>query len=136
MIAKCQCRKCGQELEFNAEEIGGSAACPNCGNETPLFVPENGTTRRAQMGAIKINEPGKVQRLANRFAHVAAILFLFSGIAFLFTVLIAASTWNYPNDPVPALIIGGSITGTLLMAAAWLYLLAQVIYIRANTQKD
>jgi hypothetical protein len=49
MIAKCQCAKCGQPIEFEADDlviatetshriIGQSIGCPNCHRETLLYL--------------------------------------------------------------------------------------------------
>lgn len=39
-LAKCPCNHCSEHLEFEAEHAGETIACPHCGMETLLFVPQ------------------------------------------------------------------------------------------------
>ena len=39
-MAECSCNHCGQQLEFDNSMVGVEVACPSCGKETKLFLPE------------------------------------------------------------------------------------------------
>ena len=39
MIVTCQCQHCNKPLEFEAENAGKKAVCPECGAETTLCLP-------------------------------------------------------------------------------------------------
>lgn len=39
MIANCQCQKCSQMLAFEADDVGATVNCPNCGSDTQLVSP-------------------------------------------------------------------------------------------------
>jgi hypothetical protein len=39
MIANCQCKKCSQMLAFEADDVGATVSCPNCGSDTQLVSP-------------------------------------------------------------------------------------------------
>ena len=39
-MAKCSCNHCGQHIEFDDSMVGVEAACPSCGKDTKLILPE------------------------------------------------------------------------------------------------
>lgn len=39
MTTKCLCQNCSTNLEFDIEEAGRSTTCPECHQETVLFLP-------------------------------------------------------------------------------------------------
>ena len=41
---KCKCQFCNQHTAFPAEMAGQMFACPHCGLETKLFIPQTSTT--------------------------------------------------------------------------------------------
>ena len=74
------------------------------------------------------SETDKIRSLAVWFTVAAVLLAIVGALILIFSVLsgIAAIEWN----------VGGFIlAGSLMAAAFWLFLLAQVIHIRANTAK-
>lgn len=38
--AKCNCQRCGESIAFPVEMAGQDTACPHCGRETTLLVPQ------------------------------------------------------------------------------------------------
>ena len=38
--AKCNCQRCGQSIAFPTEIQGQDVACPHCGRETTLLIPQ------------------------------------------------------------------------------------------------
>lgn len=50
MLLKSSCRYCGTTLEFNAEQVGQSIACPKCERETKLIAPPKEWTLKLGFG--------------------------------------------------------------------------------------
>jgi hypothetical protein len=40
--AKCKCQHCDQSIAFDSSRVGESIACPGCGMDTLLFIPNSG----------------------------------------------------------------------------------------------
>jgi hypothetical protein len=46
MTTKCNCNNCSAHIEFEEEHAGETAACPKCGLETVLYIPQKGLPTR------------------------------------------------------------------------------------------
>jgi hypothetical protein len=60
---KCPCQQCGESIEFPADGLGQTAACPHCGSETVLLVAAESET------------PGGADSVADRPASAGASFF-------------------------------------------------------------
>lgn len=40
MDVKCPCNNCSEHLEFDRSAVGPTVACPHCGMDTVLFIPQ------------------------------------------------------------------------------------------------
>lgn len=71
----------------------------------------------------------RIRNQADRFEFAAVIFWTLGLIAFFVGIICAASdsqTWG---------IIGASVCGGFVLLGLWTFLLAQVMHIRANTEK-
>lgn len=50
---KCNCEHCGGRIEYPAEAVGASAACPHCQRETPLQLDSSDDTDTVAVGGGK-----------------------------------------------------------------------------------
>jgi hypothetical protein len=70
-----------------------------------------------------------IRRQAGSFSLLAIILFILAVFVFL------SSCADHIGDSDHAGPVGYIISGSLISLALWLYLVAQIIHIRANTEK-
>jgi len=147
MTLKIQCQHCGHICE--AEVEGKTVICPACQKETevrevpPLpnpkietngSPPPIGTFLKLHSFLLPMGT-AKIRETADNFAIGSLLLIAFSLTGLLITFLIALGS-NDEADATHAWIVGGSISGSLFTAGAWGYLVAQIIHIRANTDKN
>lgn len=72
--AKCKCQHCSQNIEFEAFRAGETIACPGCGMDTTLFVPN----REMKISAAPENSPEK-----KNIAIICLVIVLVSVLAFI-----------------------------------------------------
>ena len=122
-----------QELVFNL------VTCPDCGHSFPpiakqLEESETSETKSSSNSQKKTKvQPAeklktKTRKMAEVFSVIAGILFVISIICLLFAL--KKSIANSEAD-----FIGWLLTGSFLSTALWIFLIAQIIHIRANTEK-
>jgi hypothetical protein len=71
MIAKCTCNNCSAHLEFDSQNAGTIATCPECGMETRLYVPT--TPKPPSTAAEKPKfSPPQVTQLARELGDIRA----------------------------------------------------------------
>ena len=142
-IAKCKCQHCEQNIEFETSHAGESVACPNCGMDTLLFSaslmqpvrPKSASKSQAaaQTQIAKPEADRAIRSVADNFKYAAIFCCILAGIAFGVTVMASmANNFNGSDN----LMTGGSITGALLSIAGWLYIISQLVHIRANTHPE
>jgi hypothetical protein len=133
MTSKIPCQECGVNIEFDIEDANQMTPCPACGNQMRLTVPVKHLKMFGKAKGSRV--PGsEIKRNAERFEGIALLVLCLGGFSTLLTI---GAVTNVDQDrQFQYLIIGCSASGSLFALAVWLYLLAQIIYIRANTQKD
>jgi hypothetical protein len=127
MITNIICQHCGQT--FEAEIVDKTEFCPHCGKETAV-VPAQ-VDRPVDVGAGNLED---IRERANTLTVVAIVLMCLGVLLVLAGIMLMAG--ERPGDSrqsaaVLCLGLGGGMTG----ASAWLFLLAQIVHIRANTLK-
>jgi len=116
-MLKIICPGCGQKIEAPDGARNQRIKCPTCENE---FVGDPEKPRSFSKVDDIRNTAGNFRALAIFFALVGVFFLVVSGICLL------------ANDSgVSGVYIGCSLIGFSL----WLYLIAQVMHIRANTHK-
>lgn len=123
MTSKCPCEKCGVNIEFPITDAGETVKCPDCGQLTCLVIKSANPTRN------------KLHFHAERFVTAAWILLILAGIVTGITILFCCLT-DSDDHRTTALLYGGAVVGACLSVAAVLYVIGQIIHIRANTQRD
>ena len=153
-LATCPCEHCSGNLEFESVEFepGTRVFCPHCRQETLLVIPPEatkpaapeattwaeaasaaaagGTTLAAQLRSANAktieeprNEPKRLCHVADNFSIIAAMLVV-AGVI-LFAAYLLSSDFEKAFWPIYA---GGAAFGLAL----WFYMVAQIIYIRAD----
>ena len=123
-IARFECPVCSQPIETDEATARSGVVCPGCGQG---FIPDGyKPAERAGMTSLDRElqrRRAKIQAQARSFTRLAVAFFLLAALlAFCALVLDWPSkTWL--------------VAGSLLGVALWLYLVGQVIHIRANTER-
>ena len=137
MTLKVPCRSCGVNIEHEEWMSGSEVKCPDCQKMTlllPLGIDKKheAVLREAKARQTGIDAPAKdIRVVASRFGGMAIIMLVLAGAAFAFAVLAMAEDSN-SDAWIPCV----GICSGFLGAASWLYLIAQIIHIRANTAKE
>ena len=133
MISKCRCQTCGVNIEFDVENAGTLAPCPACGAQTRLQItkqPQFQPAPTPKPVEVPLTEAERVRRRAEQFSSGARIIVLFGVLiaAFCFCFVTQLGTTN--------LELGAIIAGFgmfVIGVGLWVYLIAQILHIRANT---
>jgi len=151
--AKCNCQTCGQPIAFPPELHNTPIECPHCTAETLLLIPPAApTTPPAQpkptppkttaASATPVLSPEEQQLRkvindlvgkADLFSNASTLCMVLAGLIFVITLLAAAVNQNSEVEGI--FIIGFSAVAGAISCAIWLFLAAQIIHIRANTEK-
>ena len=131
MSVQYTCPKCN-EPNVDPKIIGGTIRCKKCDAwftpETILKdVPPDTSTIKTSIELAALTEAQKIERIADNFVIVAICLFLVGVIAGLIAIVSIVSGENGYGATVSA--------GSFLAIAFWMYLVAQIIYIRALLTK-
>ena len=142
------CTNCGKS--FEAQAACPTDYCPYCGHETAVDaapIPATPPEMKAQVDLLHniLNKlpnpkPGAVVRaVAGRFVVAAKILMGLAILVFgvtLIKALAITSQGSYYVAELHAVWMNG-LAGTvgLVTTAGWLYLVGQIIHLRANTEK-
>ena len=123
MISNLTCQHCGKT--FEAEIVDKTEFCPHCGKETAIQVAPPSLPGYGHSDAeIHVRSHARVLTGLAVTLMCLAFILMVAGVAF------------YSNDPKQAAAVWlWSIGGGMAGAAAWLYLVAQIVHIRANTMK-
>lgn len=148
-VIKFECPGCGQPMEGESEAEFQQCKCPTCGNEffpksikilptenpgknpmpkSTLESPKNpASAGSAQVQAWKLNhQRDAIRRTANGFTYVAVLFAILGLVAFLIALL--------GMGDVQAGIGPWFACAGFWGSALWIYLIAQIIHIRANTE--
>lgn len=143
--SRCSCGNCGQPIAFPPESNNTWATCPTCSATTLLLAPEpeSGETARAttEPKPPPVPKPtSKEEELRQRINRLVEMSDLFvgaakwcvalAGVAVMIGIIIATQE-NKVDDFLVSLGIAGGVIGTSI----WLYLVGQIIQIRANTER-
>jgi predicted nucleic acid-binding Zn-ribbon protein len=135
MISSITCQHCGKV--FEAEIVSKTELCLHCGKETSvLFVaeapaPPSNPTRKAAARAA--GTPDGLRLHADNIGLAAIICLILAGIVFVAT---AITTIDASQETAAHYWANGlSIAGSLCSLAVALYVIAQIVHIRANTLK-
>lgn len=121
-ILRLECPACQQPMEMGIDEARRGVVCPACAE---FFAPA--LPAAAPVAAVPTSGQKSIRNTADNFRAFA----LLSGLAGL--CVLGASVIALIND---SHFIGGWIwAGSLISTSLWLYLIAQVIHIRANTHR-
>jgi hypothetical protein len=147
-MIKLKCPDCNQDIEAPDEILNEeSVSCPSCARDfKPVrrlpegFWPDPPNTTPEQKARYEKRKPGapvsavdKIEGQATAF-EVAAIAFAVIGIITLFLAIVSA-TQTDENGNAISHFMAWATTGSLFGLALWLYLIAQIIYIRALLAK-
>ena len=131
---KFDCPSCGQPIETAEVEARRGLNCPSC---YKFFTPKIPASA-PEPNAIPDVEAKHLAKLKNRREQIrtsAELCSLFAKITFflgLASLVISLFVVFGEGNPTIGFILGASLIGT----AFWLYLIAQIIHIRANTLND
>jgi DNA-directed RNA polymerase subunit RPC12/RpoP len=132
---KIPCRHCGVNIEHEEWMSGTEVKCPACGQKT-LLAPSLAQEASEIQKESKISREREIIRIVARKFKTAAInMCILAAIAIVFGILllITGSEENYHAELGIGLF---SVAGAFLGIAGWLYLICQIIHIRANTHRD
>ena len=125
------CPTCRDARE-GGDAVNGMVQCPQCTQwvewvETPDPIPDPTPAPTPKSKPYPTESASSLRNIGDNFA-VFAVLFCVVGL-----LVLLISVFQLFND-------GGSLTGVivgagLIGAALWLYLIAQIVHIRANTLK-
>ena len=101
--AKCRCRNCDDNIEFDPCAAGQTATCPHCGMDTMLFVP----------GAPIANAPPPLPK-NRRWLLIAVAAVVGLGLLIWFVRLLVRSE----AAQQAALALGGGVLGLAFLALA------------------
>ena len=123
MISSIICQHCGKT--FEAEITSKTELCTHCGSETAVNIPARNDHGPASVAGLR--------KHANFVVGVAIVAFILSGLVILITLFWAnaasgETSRRYWSD-------GLGISGSLCSLSVGLYVIAQIIHIRANTLK-
>lgn len=130
MISNLTCQHCGKA--FEAEIVDKTEFCPHCGRETAVqAVPASAAPRSAgeRLGGTVTGlreQAGSIVGMAVA-AVVVAVLVLIVTFCLTLDVTDEAASRYWGN--------GLSLAGSLCSLAVALYVIAQIVHIRANTLK-
>ena len=139
MISSVTCQHCGNA--FEAEIVDKTEFCPHCGKETSVrFVPPKEAPAPAAPTKTYLNPAqraaGTVDGLrlhASQIVTTAVILFILAGLALLITMISTVDTYGDTSRRYWS--NGLTVAGCFCSSAVALYIIAQIVHIRANTLK-
>lgn len=151
---KFDCESCGESIviddsqfeptnETEARIYGQELGCPHCGKKTralklkPIFGKTPIVPDPSWQGIP--DRPKPMTRSIRRRAENLAIFsawFIGLGIAGMVITVFVAGNENMQDEVARDWIIGSVFSGSLAAIGLWLYLVAQIVHIRANTHKD
>jgi hypothetical protein len=145
MTLKAPCRQCGVNIEYDDWMSGSEAKCPACNQMTylgPEIAAPLAKDLRSRIVEKELNraarsktDSGKIRNRADSFSNFTMWLCILAVISVLGGGLVGVIHADSDNA-LEYFVIGLGIGTFLLGTALWTYLLAQIIYIRANTTKD
>jgi DNA-directed RNA polymerase subunit RPC12/RpoP len=138
-LVTCPCQHCSGKIEFdpaNLSEETKKITCPHCSLETILFLPPPPDAKIKAILSVPFMPPqptksefDRVRGVADNFASASRVVVLLSFLPAGWGLLagILGNTEGF-------LFFGVGASGIGL--ALWLYLTAQIIYIRAALEKQ
>ncbi|SRR6266404_3962826 len=112
MLFNCPCEHCGNRIEFEAENAGQLAQCPNCGRETTLYVSKSSPSAPAS--------PGGPSRPVLKIAIAIGIVAAIGSVAYL------VFTYDQFVRGIGAL--GGGILGLIIVVFLFILALLWVLF--------
>ena len=132
------CPACQQPIEMPLAETSRPVSCPACQHFfTPLPPDPRPPGIRLSPEKIELVEKLRADELKQHIAKIRRNASVFTGLAaffgfmatLMFVLALIAALARETSGP-PSVVVGG-----LSGIALWLYLIAQIIHIRANTEK-
>ena len=90
MFEKCSCNHCSGHIEFDASEAGQVVACPHCGLETKLYVPQKPSNKPPQNISIEIKRGANPLGVASLVLGIGACVFCWIPFLGLLAIPLAA----------------------------------------------
>lgn len=129
MTLKTPCQSCGVNIEHDDFMSGTETQCPSCNAITVLAVAAS----RKSAANVAASEAERVRRSAKGTMRTGHIIVVLGLLAIAAGVLISlGDTGHDAGDAATFMVIGASLIGS----AFWIYLIAQIMHIRANTTRD
>jgi len=121
-----ECPKCHKVFFTEFKQMSHTfVTCPNC--VAPFMVQSQNAHAAIQKETSTRTRAESIRNQAGRFTVAAG---LFCGIGLFVTLVSACKTIN--GDGAGS---GFIVAASLIGASLWLYLIAQIVHIRANTEK-
>jgi len=121
-MIKFECRHCSQPIEAPDEMSGMEVDCPGCARKVVVREKKNSGV----MALIHRSRAENIRRNANILSAIAGLLAILGMLDVILSIIAIKSGeagWSLLS------------VGALFGAALWFYLIAQVVHIRANTEK-
>jgi hypothetical protein len=127
MSAKCPCQNCNTHLEFDTKDAGQTIACPNCGMDTLLFMPQKPAKPILYETVQAASPPRKLstkEALREQSAYktgrtVVGVIFIFSVIGSILSAFgFAAEMATEQTQTIGLVGAASSIASLLLIWAA------------------
>jgi hypothetical protein len=138
MTAQVHCQHCGHD--FETEVDGKTTICPACEKETPINAPSPKPKAIVQTppppppAPIQIKESIRIRQKAGIIEGIGTA-FMGVGIAGILMSGLLGGTSDNDNQTEDAWRVC-IFCASLLTIGIWLYLIGQIVHIRANTHKD
>lgn len=141
---KFSCPACNQHIEAPEEMNGQTIVCPDCGlNFTALkskYQKPSETSEKSFSTTAKVRSPvqeqltesAQISKRAASFSKGAGFALFVSAICFIIAIYVLAFSDSGAQENA---ILFAVISGSALMVAFMLYLLAQLLHIRAALKK-
>lgn len=122
-VLRIECPACQQPMEMDIDAARKGVICPEC---SEFFV----TALPAQAGAAYAHTQKRVAAIRNTASNFRAFAMICGLIGMFVMGATLVSLINGESHPS-----GWILSSAMIGAALWLYLIAQIIHIRANTLK-
>jgi hypothetical protein len=135
-LTKIYCPKCQQGIEGDAEVFGQTVLCPACGHEfSPTQTVATDVSPKASGKEEEVTT--ETRELAMKWEGRAMICWILGVAAIVITLFawVVSVVGATTAEPAALHPIGIWIGLSFFSLGFWLYLIAQIIHIRANTER-
>jgi uncharacterized Zn finger protein (UPF0148 family) len=136
-----ECPKCKRPMSGEQDLVFHMIPCPDCGHEFyPVAKPAEEQERFAapqkQTEELKrTRTESELYERVNRIRKMAGALSVIAGVSFAVGVIMLFVTLKKTIAEMEADVSGWILTGSFLAFAICFFLIAQIVHIRANTEK-